>query len=74
MNVRITNVDLQHLLAASTQSGYRRLCLETGERQPAAIALYENFGFRRTAAFGPYVSDPTSICYELQLAAAPARD
>jgi GNAT superfamily N-acetyltransferase len=44
--------------------GYRFLRLETGVRQPEAIALYERFGFHRIPAFGKYVGDPISLCYE----------
>jgi putative acetyltransferase len=44
--------------------------LETGNRQPEAIALYEGCGFARIAPFGVYVGDPTSVCFELRLARA----
>ncbi len=44
--------------------GYRVLRLETGVRQPEAQRLYEAMGFRRIPAFGPYVGNPTSVCYE----------
>jgi putative acetyltransferase len=47
--------------------GYRLLRLETGNRQAPAIALYERCGFRRIAPFGPYVGDPTSVCFEKPL-------
>jgi putative acetyltransferase len=59
---------LRHLVSEARRLGYQRLCLETGNRQAAAMALYEGFGFRRIAAFGEYASDPTSVCYELWLA------
>ncbi len=44
--------------------GYRILRLETGNRQPEAVALYESCGFRRIPAFGKYIGNPVSICYE----------
>ena len=44
--------------------GYRRLVLETGDRQPEAVALYTSGGWVRIAPFGPYVGDPTSVCFE----------
>jgi len=44
--------------------GYRALKLETGHKQQPAMALYQSFGFRRIAPFGPYVDDPTSVCFE----------
>ena len=64
---RIGRAVLLHLTAAARRLGYRRLCLETGSRQPAAMARYEGLGFRRIAPFGVYASDPASVCYELWL-------
>lgn len=58
---------LAHLVTEAGRLDYQRLCLETGNEQPAAMALYESFGFTRIAPFGEYASDPTSICYELSL-------
>jgi putative acetyltransferase len=43
--------------------GYNLLLLETGNRQRPAMKLYETFGFARIDPFGPYVDDPTSVCY-----------
>jgi putative acetyltransferase len=40
------------------------LRLETGTRQPAAIALYERAGFRRRGPFGSYRDDPLSVFME----------
>jgi putative acetyltransferase len=47
--------------------GYQILRLETGNRQPEAIALYEGHGFRPAAAFGAHSSDPVSIFFEKML-------
>ena len=47
--------------------GYRRLVLETGDRQPEAAALYSAGGWVRIAPFGPYVGDTTSVCFEKPL-------
>lgn len=55
---------VMQLLADARQFGYRRVRLETGNRQPEAIALYAACGFERIAPFGPYVGDPTSVCFE----------
>ena len=42
--------------------GVRRLTLETGDAQHAAMRLYQRAGFTRCAAFGPYVTmTPRSI-------------
>jgi GNAT superfamily N-acetyltransferase len=60
---------LAYLHAEATRLGYKSMRLETGNRQVSAIALYESYGFSRIAAFGSYVNDPTSVCYELDLGA-----
>jgi GNAT superfamily N-acetyltransferase len=44
--------------------GYRVLRLETGNRQPEAISLYESYGFQRIAPYGKHANDPLSICFE----------
>jgi putative acetyltransferase len=44
--------------------GASRVLLETGERQVAAMALYERSGYRRMAPFGQYVDSPLSVCME----------
>lgn len=59
---------LARLEAECPALGYRVLRLETGNRQRPAMALYEACGFERIAAFGPYVGDPLSVCFEKQLA------
>lgn len=43
--------------------GVRSLILETGTRNPAAIALYESNGFERTEPYGEYVGNPFSVCF-----------
>lgn len=37
------------------------LMLETGPRQPEALAFYESCGFRRRPPFGAYWDDPLSV-------------
>lgn len=53
------------------RSGYRRLRLATGHRQPAAIALYESAGYLPTAPYGRYVDQPLTRCFAKRL---PAHD
>ncbi|HTS14864.1 MAG TPA: GNAT family N-acetyltransferase [Candidatus Sulfotelmatobacter sp.] len=60
-------VILQHLADHARSHGVTRLRLETGVHQDEAIGLYEAMGFRRIPPFGPYVPDPLSLCYELDL-------
>jgi ribosomal protein S18 acetylase RimI-like enzyme len=42
--------------------------LETGIRVPAAISLYRSAGYRQIPAFGEYLGDPFSVCFEKRLA------
>ncbi len=48
--------------------GWSRLVLETGDRQPDAMRLYEREGYTRIANFGYYADSALSICYEKSLA------
>jgi putative acetyltransferase len=54
---------LVRLEEEASRLGYETLLLETGNRQHPAMSLYESYGFTRILPFGPYVSDPTSVCY-----------
>lgn len=47
--------------------GYTRLILETGLRQPEAMALYEAEGYRSIAPYGAHRDSPASRCYEKPL-------
>jgi putative acetyltransferase len=42
--------------------------LETGTYLPAAIALYRSVGYRPIPAYGEYVGNPYSVCFEKHLA------
>jgi putative acetyltransferase len=44
--------------------GYRKTVLETGRRQPEAIALYKNRGYQVTPNYGQYIGVDNSICFE----------
>jgi putative acetyltransferase len=46
---------------------YTVVRLETGTLQPEAIALYESQGYTRITCYGPYATDPMSVCYEKRL-------
>ena len=48
---------LSALEGEARRLGWRTLCLETGPRQPEAVALYTGAGYRPTEAFGAYVGD-----------------
>jgi putative acetyltransferase len=47
--------------------GVGRLVLETGVRQPDAIALYKRHGFTEVPLFGEYVNSPLSVCMAKEL-------
>lgn len=63
----VSRAVLSALEAAAAELGYRRLQLETGQRQPEAIALYEGYGWQRIANYGEYADDPLSVCYAKDL-------
>lgn len=58
---------LAQLEAAAREFGARRLVLETGIHQEAAIALYLRAGFTQVECWGEYATAPTSVCYEKKL-------
>jgi glutamate-ammonia-ligase adenylyltransferase len=51
---------LDALAEAARELGYERLVLETGVRQPEAIALYTREGWEPVPAFGHYADSPLS--------------
>lgn len=55
---------LTELEAWAVELGYPKCVLETGKRQPEAIALYEKNGYTRTANYGQYVGVENSVCFE----------
>ncbi len=44
--------------------GYPKCVLETGKRQPEAIALYEKNGFKIAPNYGQYIGVENSVCFE----------
>ncbi len=47
--------------------GYPTCVLETGIRQPEAIALYQKSGYRRIPNYGQYAGVDVSVCFEKKL-------
>jgi GNAT superfamily N-acetyltransferase len=43
---------------------YSTIVLETGKRQPEAIALYQKNGYTITANYGQYIGIENSVCFE----------
>jgi putative acetyltransferase len=64
---------LSALEATAVELGVPRLVLETGPRQPEAIALYEKHGYAAIPNFGPYINDPLSLCFAKDLPARRSR-
>ena len=48
--------------------GYGRLVLETGTKQPEAIALYEKRGYEAIESYGMYKESPLSRCFAKNIA------
>jgi putative acetyltransferase len=61
--VGIGRAILVELERFAAEFGYTRLVLETGVRQPEAIALYESRGFARMPNYVGYHDNPLSVCY-----------
>lgn len=60
---------LDQLELHARRLGLRELRLETSAKQPAAIRLYEGFGFTRSELWGEYLESPeTSLCFHKPLA------
>lgn len=58
---------VEQIEKAATDFKYTTIRLETGNKQTQAIAFYKACGYQRIEPFGPYVGDPTSVCFEKQL-------
>ncbi len=52
--------------------GLDRLVLETGLRQPEAVALYASSGWTRVSPYGEWADSPLSVCFGKDLPAPPA--
>lgn len=61
---------LSSLETAARGRGVKRLVLETGVHQEAAIALYRRAGFAQVDCWGEYRTSPSSVCFEKRLGSA----
>jgi GNAT superfamily N-acetyltransferase len=60
---------MNHLEQLATAGGARRLILQTGDRQPDAVALYERVGYTPIPIYEPYIETiPNSFCFEKVIA------
>lgn len=58
---------LQALEAWAVELGAKYTILETGKRQPSAIALYEKCGYQRIENYGQYAGMDNSVCFRKEL-------
>lgn len=58
---------LRHLVVVAGELGFAQLVLETGTRQPEAMALYVSEGWAPLAPYGQYCGEHLSRCYVLEL-------
>lgn len=58
---------LAELESSAARAGYKRVVLQTGTRQPEAIALYLASGYTEIESFGIYRDDPMSRCFGKEL-------
>ena len=58
---------LEELEKWAFELGYTCCRLETGKRQPEAIALYKRKGYQRISNYGQYAEVENSICFEKKL-------
>jgi GNAT superfamily N-acetyltransferase len=65
---------LAELERTAAAAGRTRMVLETGQRQPEAIALYRSCGYQPVSKFGYYRHDELSICLGKPLVEPPRRD
>ncbi|HLL67134.1 MAG TPA: GNAT family N-acetyltransferase [Micromonosporaceae bacterium] len=59
----VASAVLRALEASARAAGMRRVILETGVRQPEAIALYKRSGYVEIEKYGYYRDSPESVCY-----------
>jgi GNAT superfamily N-acetyltransferase len=63
----IATLLLGALEAWAKELGYEKCILETGKKQPEAIALYEKNGYVRVSNYGQYKGIENSVCFEKKL-------
>jgi SAM-dependent methyltransferase/GNAT superfamily N-acetyltransferase len=52
----------------ATELSYGKCILETGKRQPEAIALYKKNGYKRIPNYGKYAGVENSVCFGKEMA------
>ncbi len=64
---KIATTVLKDLEQWTRELGYQRCVLETGKKQPEAIALYHYAGYQVIANYGQYVGVDNSVCFEKEV-------
>jgi len=59
---RIAALILKELEAWAAEAGFSECVLETGYKQPEAIALYKREGYEVTPNYGQYIGVENSVC------------
>ncbi|WP_207082799.1 GNAT family N-acetyltransferase [Nocardioides sp. S5] len=59
---------LAHLEATAAEAGIEAMVLETGMKQPEAIALYTSSGYEPIPGFGHYCGSELSRCFGRRIA------
>ncbi len=60
----VASAILKELENWSAELGYQKCLLETGVRQPEAIALYKKCGYQGIPNYGQYAGVENSVCFE----------
>lgn len=63
----IASIVLSELENWAREIGMKKCILETGKKQPEAIALYEKNGYQRISNFGQYENVENSVCFAKEL-------
>ena len=58
---------LNELEKWTTELGYEKCILETGKKQPEAIALYKKSGYKSIPNYGQYSGMDNSVCFEKEM-------
>lgn len=64
---KIAQMIVSELETWSVELGFTKCILETGLKQPEAIALYKKAGYHIIENYGQYVGVENSICFEKRL-------
>ncbi len=63
----IASVVLKELEEWAAELNYDKCVLETGNKQPEAIALYKKNGYKIIPNYGQYKNVENSICFEKEI-------